>query len=153
MVEQNGCCSGKQALSPTFHTGPESLVAATLCIDTGQEHILAAYGCKDLTNLMCAGSGSSSAPAQSQAALNAQQSTGVKDGEPSTQLQIRLADGSKLTGRFNLTQTVQDVKRYDCGFACFCCPPLGNAKPLSVLGQCIFCDVCSALNSASWQQW
>lgn len=46
------CCSGKQALSPTFHTGPESLVSAALCIDMGQEHILAAYGCKDLTNLI-----------------------------------------------------------------------------------------------------
>ena len=35
----------------------------------------------------------------------------MKEGEPATSLQIRLADGSKLTGRFNLTQTVQDVKR------------------------------------------
>lgn len=35
----------------------------------------------------------------------------MNDSQPATTLQIRLADGSKLTGCFNLSQTVQDVKR------------------------------------------
>ena len=56
----------------------------------------------------CIGGGPSpsgqTAPAQ-------QASTGVNEAQPTTSLQIRLADGSKLTGRFNLTQTVQDIKR------------------------------------------
>lgn len=66
---------------------------------------------QNANRMYSAGSGNSSAPASSQSSSNAQQSTGVKEGEPATSLQIRLADGSKLTGRFNLTQTVQDVKR------------------------------------------
>ncbi len=57
------------------------------------------------------GSGGASAPASSQAAPPKQASTGINESQPATTLQIRLADGSKLTGRFNLTQTVQDVKK------------------------------------------
>jgi len=57
------------------------------------------------------GSGGGSAPSSSQAAPAKQASTGINESQPATTLQIRLADGSKLTGRFNLTQTVQDVKK------------------------------------------
>ncbi len=57
------------------------------------------------------GSGGPSVPASSQAAPAKQASTGIDESQPATTLQIRLADGSKLTGRFNLTQTVQDVKK------------------------------------------
>ncbi|KAL3161874.1 hypothetical protein ABBQ38_008963 [Trebouxia sp. C0009 RCD-2024] len=52
-------------------------------------------------------------PTGSGPAAPAQQaSTGVNESQPTTTLQIRLSDGSKLTGRFNLTQTVQDIKRF-----------------------------------------
>ena len=57
------------------------------------------------------GSGGGSAPSSSQAAPAKQASTGINESQPATTLQIRLADGSKLTGRFNSTQTVQDVKK------------------------------------------
>ena len=63
--------------------------------------------------------GSGGAPAATgQAASTQQASTGVNESQPTTTLQIRLADGSKLTGRFNLTQTVQDVKRWGLSFKC-----------------------------------
>ncbi|DBA79778.1 hypothetical protein WJX77_003560 [Trebouxia sp. C0004] len=58
------------------------------------------------------GSGGGSAPSPRQAAPAKQASTGIDESQPATTLQIRLADGSKLTGRFNLTQTVQDVKKF-----------------------------------------
>lgn len=57
------------------------------------------------------GSGAGATSASSQAAPAKEAATGINESQPATTLQIRLADGSKLTGRFNLTQTVQDVKR------------------------------------------
>jgi len=60
------------------------------------------------------GSGGASAPASSQAAPAKQASTGINESQPATTLQIRLADGSKLTGRFNLTQTVQVMLENTC---------------------------------------
>lgn len=43
---------------------------------------------------------------------NAQQAVAVNDAEPTTMLQIRLADGSRLTGRFNHTHTVDQVRTF-----------------------------------------
>jgi len=43
---------------------------------------------------------------QAQTALN------LNDSEPVTMLQIRLADGSRLTGRFNHSHTVGDIRRF-----------------------------------------
>ncbi|XP_071454790.1 NSFL1 cofactor p47 [Hetaerina americana] len=40
------------------------------------------------------------------------QSVNVNEGEPSTTVQVRLADGTVLQGRFNHTHTVDDVRRY-----------------------------------------
>lgn len=42
----------------------------------------------------------------------AQNGLGVNDSEPTTMIQIRLADGSRLTGRFNHTHTVDQVRQY-----------------------------------------
>lgn len=44
--------------------------------------------------------------------FSAQQSLSVDDSQPTTMLQIRLADGSRLTGRFNHTHTVNSVRDY-----------------------------------------
>lgn len=42
----------------------------------------------------------------------AKKSVEVDDSQPCTTLQIRLADGSRLVARFNLTHTIADVRRY-----------------------------------------
>ncbi|XP_046388438.1 NSFL1 cofactor p47 [Ischnura elegans] len=42
----------------------------------------------------------------------AAQSINVNEDEPSTTVQVRLADGTVLQGRFNHTHTVNDVRRY-----------------------------------------
>ncbi|XP_063701644.1 NSFL1 cofactor p47 [Culicoides brevitarsis] len=42
----------------------------------------------------------------------AQASMNVDDAQPTTMLQIRLSDGSRLTGRFNHTHTVNSVRDY-----------------------------------------
>ncbi|KAH8914379.1 SEP-domain-containing protein [Atractiella rhizophila] len=36
----------------------------------------------------------------------------VREGEPTTSLQIRLGDGDRLVGRFNHTHTIRDVRSY-----------------------------------------
>lgn len=55
--------------------------------------------------------GGASASSANQQAPRQQALTGVNESQPTTTLQIRLSDGSKLTGKFNLSQTIQDVKR------------------------------------------
>ena len=55
------------------------------------------------------GSGAS-APAPPQAATSGDQ-PGFDSSKPSTSLQFRLLDGSKLTGKFNLDATVGEVYR------------------------------------------
>ncbi|XP_055837319.1 NSFL1 cofactor p47 [Episyrphus balteatus] len=42
----------------------------------------------------------------------AKEQLNVKTGEPVTQLQIRLADGSRITSQFNLTHTVGDIRQF-----------------------------------------
>lgn len=42
----------------------------------------------------------------------AQSDLNVDSNQPTTMLQIRLADGSRLTGRFNHTHTVNDIRSY-----------------------------------------
>lgn len=37
---------------------------------------------------------------------------GVDDSQPATSLQLRLADGSRMVARFNLSHTVADVRRF-----------------------------------------
>lgn len=36
----------------------------------------------------------------------------VDASQPTTSIQIRLADGSRLSGRFNLTHTINDLREY-----------------------------------------
>lgn len=42
----------------------------------------------------------------------AQSDVKLNDAEPVTMLQIRLADGTRLTGRFNHTHTIEDVRQF-----------------------------------------
>lgn len=42
----------------------------------------------------------------------AQESVSVQQGAPTTSVQIRLADGSRLVATFNHTHTVGDIRRY-----------------------------------------
>lgn len=44
--------------------------------------------------------------------FSAQRDLNVNDSEPITTLQIRLADGARLLGRFNHTHTVNDIRQY-----------------------------------------
>ncbi|KAK9832744.1 hypothetical protein WJX81_007147 [Elliptochloris bilobata] len=37
---------------------------------------------------------------------------GVEEGQPSTSIQLRLADGSRMVARFNLSHTVGDIRRF-----------------------------------------
>lgn len=37
---------------------------------------------------------------------------GVDESQPTTSLQLRLADGSRMVARFNMTHTVADVRRF-----------------------------------------
>lgn len=54
------------------------------------------------------------APAAPAAAPAAPSGTwgGVDESQPTTSLQLRLADGSRMVARFNLTHTVADVRRF-----------------------------------------
>lgn len=44
--------------------------------------------------------------------FRARNNLNLNENEPMTQLQIRLADGSRLTGRFNQTHTISAIRRY-----------------------------------------
>ena len=57
------------------------------------------------------GGASSSAAAAAQAAP-AGEWGGIDESQPSTSLQIRLADGSRMVAKFNLTHTVGDIRRF-----------------------------------------
>lgn len=57
-------------------------------------------------------SSSTTAAPTSQAEPAAPSNFEVDTSKPTTQLQIRLADGQRMVGRFNLTHTVQDVRGY-----------------------------------------
>lgn len=62
----------------------------------------------------CAGPSSASA-STSQAAASTTITTawqGINEAEPSTSIQIRLADGTRMVAKFNLTQTVADIRRF-----------------------------------------
>lgn len=37
---------------------------------------------------------------------------GVDESEPATSIQLRLADGSRMVARFNLTHTVSDIRQF-----------------------------------------
>lgn len=37
---------------------------------------------------------------------------GVNEAEPATSIQLRLADGSRMVARFNLTHTVSDIRQF-----------------------------------------
>uniref|UniRef100_F1L652 NSFL1 cofactor p47 n=1 Tax=Ascaris suum TaxID=6253 RepID=F1L652_ASCSU len=43
---------------------------------------------------------------------HAQEAVNLRDGEPTTQLQIRLPDGRRIVGRFNHSHTVEDVRTF-----------------------------------------
>ncbi|GBF89140.1 hypothetical protein Rsub_01857 [Raphidocelis subcapitata] len=55
---------------------------------------------------------STSAPPPPAAAQPAGEWEGVDDSKPTTSLQLRLYDGSRLVARFNHTHTVADVRRF-----------------------------------------
>ncbi|PWN32101.1 SEP-domain-containing protein [Meira miltonrushii] len=57
-------------------------------------------------------SSSSAAAPTSQAEPATPSNFEVDSSKPTTQLQIRLADGQRMVGRFNLTHTVRDVRGY-----------------------------------------
>lgn len=52
------------------------------------------------------------APSNEDSEKNAREQLNVKTDQPVTQLQIRLADGSKITSQFNLTHTVGDIRNF-----------------------------------------
>ena len=58
---------------------------------------------------------------------NAQQWTGPDEGKPTTSIQIRLADGSRLVAKFNLCQNVGDIR----SFITTCRPDLGRGFKLA----------------------
>ena len=58
-----------------------------------------------------AGNSASTAPAAAAAAPDHSAQTGADTSKPTTNIQIRLADGTKLKGTFNLTQTIGDVRK------------------------------------------
>lgn len=90
--------------------------------------------------------GSSNATAPSPEATDVEKSghTNVDDSKPSTSIQIRLADGTRMVSRFNLDQTVMDIRKF-IDLSCPGPPPaytLMNAnefppKPLNDLHQTI----------------
>lgn len=103
---------------PTFHVYSggqkvEEIVGANLnALKAACEKYEKASSVFQGTGHTLSGSGAGATSASSQAAPAKEAATGINGSQPATTLQIRLADGSKLTGRFNLTQTVQDVKRF-----------------------------------------
>lgn len=36
----------------------------------------------------------------------------LDEAQPTTSIQIRLADGSRLSGRFNMSHTINDIRTY-----------------------------------------
>ncbi|KAK4045960.1 protein phosphatase regulator [Microbotryomycetes sp. JL201] len=69
------------------------------------------------TIVASSGSGGSSVQQREQSAISSSESSAVKPFEvdqslPTTQLQIRLRDGSRMVARFNHTHTVGDIRRY-----------------------------------------
>lgn len=44
--------------------------------------------------------------------FRANEKLNVDASQPTTSIQIRLADGSRLSGRFNLTHTINDLRTY-----------------------------------------
>ena len=57
-------------------------------------------------------SASSSSPAAAPAAPAATKGHEVDPNKPTTSLQIRLADGTRLQARFNLDHTVNDIRQF-----------------------------------------
>ena len=51
------------------------------------------------------------APSPSGAAANTA-ATGADPSQPTTHIQVRMSDGSKLKGTFNLRQTVGDIRKW-----------------------------------------
>lgn len=62
-------------------------------------------------HLACAPAGNNgAAPSPSGAAANTA-ATGADPSQPTTHIQVRMSDGSKLKGTFNLSQTVGDIRK------------------------------------------
>lgn len=59
-----------------------------------------------------AGAGASTSSAAAQEPLPAGEWEGVDEGKPTTSLQLRLPDGSRMVARFNHTHTVRDIRRF-----------------------------------------
>ncbi|GIL80837.1 hypothetical protein Vretimale_9445 [Volvox reticuliferus] len=57
------------------------------------------------------GASTSAAPAPA-SSISAGEWTGVDDTKPTTSLQLRLPDGSRMVARFNNSHTVQDIRRF-----------------------------------------
>ncbi|CDH52982.1 nsfl1 cofactor p47 [Lichtheimia corymbifera JMRC:FSU:9682] len=51
-------------------------------------------------------------PASSSSTASTEQPVTVDESQPTTQLQIRLGDGSRLVAKFNQTHTIGDIRRY-----------------------------------------
>lgn len=65
---------------------------------------------RKLTDAPAAG-GTSSGAADAPAAVQGEWE-GVNESEPATSVQLRLADGTRMVARFNLTHTVGDIRRF-----------------------------------------
>eukprot|EP00891_Asterochloris_glomerata_P008730 jgi/Astpho2/8730/Aster-x1540 len=57
------------------------------------------------------GGNNGAAPSPSGAAANTA-ATGADPSQPTTHIQVRMSDGSKLKGTFNLSQTVGDIRKF-----------------------------------------
>mmetsp|Transcript_42073 Transcript_42073/g.105554 ORF Transcript_42073/g.105554 Transcript_42073/m.105554 type:complete len:187 (-) Transcript_42073:133-693(-) len=58
------------------------------------------------------GGGGSSAAAAPQPEAPLGEWQGIDENQPATSIQIRLADGSRMVAKFNLTHTVGDIRRF-----------------------------------------
>lgn len=67
---------------------------------------------RKLTDDASAAPTSSTAGATTGARVEGPTWAGVDEERPATSLQLRLADGSRMVARFNLTHTIGDVRRY-----------------------------------------
>ena len=68
-----------------------------------------------LTSSSAAGPSNTATGSTSQSAASAIVSTpwgGVNEDEPSTSIQLRLADGSRMVASFNLIHTVSDIRHF-----------------------------------------
>lgn len=64
-------------------------------------------------------SGAAAAPPPSTASPGSVVWEGADESQPTTSIQLRLADGSRMVAKFNLTHTVADIRRWGGGVGCW----------------------------------